>query len=372
MLDRMRRLRRGATAAVGVFAVVALAAGCGGGNDASSNDNGQNSLRPAGPAADKILNLFTPFFWIAVVIGAGVIAATIFVAIRFREKPGAERSPVQVHGNTVLEVTWTIIPFLILMVMAVPTVATIFDLAEIPEGDDVVHIEVQGRQWFWQYQYTDDDTGFYTANEMHIPVDRPVVLDLTSNNVIHSFWVPELAGKKDVVPGHPNTLTIEADRTGEFLGQCAEYCGLSHANMRLRVIVHDEAGWEAWVRSQQTPLSPEKEKEFDETISAEWACASCHSITNRSEGDDAVGSTIGPNLTRLGDRQAFAGDIFPMQLDDLTQWVYDAPAHKPAGPLEGWMPNFSAQGMTMEQAEDIARYLLCDTSTDPSSHPECT
>src|SRR6478735_11800524 len=201
MLDRMRRLRRGATACVGVAAAVVFAASCGGDNNASSNNNGQNTLRPAGPAAHKILNLFTPFFWIAVLIGVGVVGMTIFIAIRFREKPGEERNPVQVHGNTVLEVSWTIIPFFILMVMAVPTVATIFNLAKIPKGKDVVHIEVAGRQWFWQYTYTDSDTGFLTANEMHIPINRPVLLDMTSNNVIHSFWVPELAGKRDVVPG---------------------------------------------------------------------------------------------------------------------------------------------------------------------------
>src|SRR5262245_45855799 len=114
MLDRMRRLRRGAMAAVGLAAVVVFAASCGGDKNASSNNNGQNTLRPAGPAAHKILNLFTPFFWLAVVIGVGVVFMTIFVAIRFREKPGEERSPVQVHGNTVLEVSWTIVPFLIL------------------------------------------------------------------------------------------------------------------------------------------------------------------------------------------------------------------------------------------------------------------
>jgi cytochrome c oxidase subunit 2 len=183
--------------------------------------------------------------------------------------------------------------------------------------------------------------------------------------------VPELAGKKDVVPGHPNTLTIEASRPGTFLGQCAEYCGISHANMRLRVIAQTEADYQAWVRSQQTPLSEAKVTEFDKTISGEWGCISCHSVTNRLKGDDAVGATIGPNLTRLGDREAFASEIFPMKLDDLTKWVYDAPAHKPAGPLQGWMPDFSEKGMTMEQAEEIAHYLLCDTSTDPASHPEC-
>jgi cytochrome c oxidase subunit 2 len=373
MFDRIRRLRRGALAGVGVAAAVVFAASCGGDNNASSNNNGQNALRPAGPAAHKILNLFTPFFWIAVVIGVGVIGMTIYVALRFREKPGEERSPVQVHGNTVLEVSWTIVPFLILMVMAVPTVATIFNLAKVPTGKDVVHVEVAGRQWFWQYTYTDADTGFYTANELHIPINRPVLLELTSNNVIHSFWVPELAGKRDVVPGHPNQLTIEASRPGTFLGQCAEYCGLSHANMRLRVIAQSESDWEAWVKSQQAPLSKDKVDQFDKTISGQWGCTSCHSVTNRTDekSPDAVGSTIGPNLTHLGDRQAFAGDIFSMNLDNLTKWVYDAPGHKPAGPLQGWMPNFSSKGMTMEQAGQIAKYLLCDTSTDPSSHPEC-
>jgi cytochrome c oxidase subunit 2 len=370
MLDRMRRLRRGVAAGVGVATAVVLAVSCGGDRNASSNTNGQNSLRPAGPAAHKILNLFTPFFWIAVAIGIGVVGMTIFIAIRFREKPGEERNPVQVHGNTVLEVSWTIVPVLILMVMAVPTVATIFNLAKIPKGKDVVHVEVAARQWFWQYTYTDSDTGFLTANELHIPINRPVLLSLTSNNVIHSFWVPELAGKKDVVPGHPNTLTIEADRPGTFLGQCAEYCGLSHANMRLRVIAQSESDWEAWVKSQQTPLSAAKARQFN-AISRVWGCSACHSVTNRTKGADAVVATIGPNLTHVGDRQAFAGDIFPMQLQYLTQWVYDAPGHKPAGSLQGWMPNFSDKGMTMEQAGQIAKYLLCDTSTDPSSHPEC-
>jgi len=204
--------------------------------------------------------------------------------------------------------------------------------------------------------------------------------------VIHSFWVPELAGKRDVVPGQTNTLTLSADKPGTYLGQCAEYCGLSHANMRFRVIAKSPADFQQWLREQQqgpanplyaadgtTPAGPTQELLVN---SKNFGCVNCHSVTNRSEGagaeEDAVGSTIGPNLTRLGDRQAFAGDIFPMKLDDLTQWVYDAPAHKPAGPLQGWMPNFSEKGMTMEQAEDIARYLLCDTSTDPSSHPECT
>jgi cytochrome c oxidase subunit II len=363
MLDRMQRLRRGAVITVGMATTVVVLASCGG----TGPDNKQNSLHPAGPDARKILDLMNPFFWVAVVIGAGVIGATIFVALRFRERPGDDLSPVQTHGNIVLEVSWTIIPFLILAVMAVPTVATIFDLAEKPTGPNVVHINVDARQWFWQYEYTDKGAGFYTANEMHIPVNQPVVLRLTSSNVIHSFWVPELAGKKDVVPGHPNTLTIEADRPGTFLGQCAEYCGLSHANMRLRVIAETKADYEKWIREQRAPLSAAKVAEFDK-LAKPWGCVSCHSLTSTKK---SVGSTIGPNLTHLGDRDAFAGDIYAMNLDELSKWIYDAPGRKPAGPLKGWMPAFDQSGMTTSQAHELAKFLLCETATNPRAHPEC-
>jgi len=140
MLDRTQRLRRGAVTTVGTATMLVVLASCGG----TGPDNRQNALHPAGSAAHKIMNLMTPFFWVAVVVGAGVVGMTIFVALRFRERPGEDRSPVQTHGNIVLEISWTIIPFLILAVMAVPTVATIFDLAKIPKGANVVHVTVDG------------------------------------------------------------------------------------------------------------------------------------------------------------------------------------------------------------------------------------
>jgi cytochrome c oxidase subunit 2 len=363
MLDRMQRLRRGAVKTVGMATILVVLASCGG----TGPHNDQNSLHPAGPSARKILDLMNPFFWVAVVVGAAVIGMTIFVAVRFREQPDDDRSPVQTHGNIVLEVSWTIIPFLILAVMAVPTVATIFNLAKKPTGANVIHVTVDARQWFWEYEYTDKGAQLFTANEMHIPVHQPVELTLTSKNVIHSFWVPELSGKKDVVPGHPNTLTIEADRTGTFLGQCAEYCGLSHANMRLRVIAESKADYEAWIREQQAPLSATKVSEFNK-LAKPWGCVSCHSITSTEK---TVGARIGPNLTHVGDRQAFAGDIYEMNLDDLSKWIYDAPGRKPAGPLTGWMPAFDKAGMTTSQAHELAKFLLCDTATSPQAHPEC-
>lgn len=357
MFDRTQRPRRARTAAVVLLATAALA-GCAKGND-------QNSLEPKGADARKILNLFTPFFWIAVVIGIGVVSATIYAALRFREKPGEERNPKQVHGNSVLEIGWTIVPAVILVIMAVPTVATIFDLAEKPDG--ALEINVTAKQWWWEFEYVAE--GVVTANELHIPVGRPVALNITSptNGVIHSFWVPSLNGKKDAVPGRESFLKLQADEAGTYLGQCAEYCGLSHADMRLRVIAQEEADFRQWVDDQQQPLSAEAGAFVAETLNTKWGCTQCHAF-NGVEGADA---RIGPNLTRVGDRTTFAAGLYETNLENLTQWVYDAPGQKEAGPLVGWMPSFKEAGMTKQEAEEIARFLLCDTATDPSANDEC-
>jgi cytochrome c oxidase subunit 2 len=377
MFDRTKRIRRVRVGAAVLLGAAALA-GC-------SEGNRQNSLEPAGEDAQQILDLFTPFFWVAVVIGVLVVGGTIYVALRFREKPGQPRNPKQVHGNAVLEVGWTIVPLLILAVMAVPTIVTVFDLAEEPEGDEVLHVRVEGRQWWWEFEYTEGglvDRAVVTANELHIPVGTPVALTITAptNGVIHSFWVPNLAGKKDAVPGREHFLRLQADEAGTFLGQCAEYCGVSHANMRLRVVAQPEDEFRRWLADQQEPLAGAAARFVQERLAPddpetdrfEWGCTSCHTIATDADGDGAGGARIGPNLTRLGDRTTFAAGIYDMNLDNLTEWVWDAPGRKPAEDLVGWMPSFKDAGMTREEAAEIARFLLCDTATDPSAHAECT
>lgn len=173
-----------------------------------------------------------------------MLVATVVIAIRFRYRPGKNENPKQIHGNTKLEIGWTILPALVLAVVAVPTVSTIFDLAKEP-GPQALNVTVVGKQWWWQFNYPDQK--IVTADELVIPAGRPVKVNLRACegtgtaktcNVIHSFWVPELNGKKDVVPGHDNWTTIEADKPGTFLGQCAEYCGLSreHALPRDREV----------------------------------------------------------------------------------------------------------------------------------------
>jgi cytochrome c oxidase subunit 2 len=359
MSDRMHRLRRGAVGTAAMLAATAVLVSCGGGND-----NGQNSLDPKGPESRKILDLFTPFFWIAVVIGLGVIGATFFVALRFREKPGQPRSPKQVHGNSVLEISWTIIPALILAVMAVFTIPVIFDLNERPASADELQITVSGHQWFWEYEYVGEK--FFTATEMHIPINRPIVLNVTApdDGVIHSFWIPELNGKKDAVPGRDGFLRLQADKPGTYLGQCAEYCGLSHADMRMRVIAQTQSDYDAWVRSQQQPLDAQQQAFVESTLNQKWGCVACHSLEPVSK------ARIGPNLTHLGDRTTFAGGIYETNAQNLTKWVHDAPSQKNFGDYNQHMPNFSAKGMTTAQAREIADFL-CNTATDPANRDRC-
>ncbi len=369
MFDRTHRFRRAA------FVVCLAAAAILLGSCSDADNNKQNALRPRGPYAHKILNLFTPFFWIAAVIGLAVIVATIYVALRFRVKPGEEGAPKQVHGNTALEISWTAIPAAILLAMSIPTIATIFDLAKKPTGPNVLNITVTARQWWWEYHY-DDGTNIETANEMHIPAGVPVALtlqgppkctanDCYDNGVIHSFWVPELNGKKDVVPGRQQFLKLEADKPGEFAGQCAEYCGLSHADMRLRVIAQMPEDFKAW---QQQQLAAKPEDFYKKGVmDATWPtpCSTCHSFAPTKPG------AVAPNLTHLADRQGFAGYTYETNFDNLWRWVYDAPSRKPMGDLNQHMPSFKGLGMTEAQAKQIACFLLENTATNPQPQPEC-
>jgi cytochrome c oxidase subunit 2 len=304
------------------------------------------------------MNLFTPFFYVAVVIGIAVLAATVILPFRFKAREGNE-NPRQTHGNSTLEITWTIIPALILAVMAIFTVPTIFKLAKIPKGPNVIHVDVMGKQWWWEYRYPKE--GIYTANELHIPIGRPVVLTLTSDNVIHDFWVPELSGKKDVVPGETHTEVIQATHAGTYLGQCAEYCGLGHADMRLRVIAESQADYDAWVRGEKLALTGATKAYVVNTLQSKYGCTNCHMFQGVSAAQ------VGPNLTHVASRTTFAGGKYDLTYDNLWRWVWDAPSRKPNScprlpqpdPCRVGMPSFkNSVGMTPSQAQAIAKFLL--------------
>jgi cytochrome c oxidase subunit 2 len=379
----MRRPRTRRTWWLGIVAAVALAlTAC---STESGPNNGQNSLKPKGKYAEKVDNLFTPIFWVAVVVGVLVIGAVIFAAIKFRHREGDDDRPKQVHGNTKFEIAWTLVPALILAVIAVPTVSTIFSLSEKPAN--AIEVTVVAKQWWWQFDYTKtaNDKQVVTADELHIPTGRDVFLTLTSCddslpggtatapgcNVIHSFWVPELAGTRDVVPGHDNTMKLRADKAGVYLGVCKEYCGLSHANMRFRVIAESPDDYDAWLAGQHDgpAVALEDAGNAGKLFATKFSCTNCHTTA------DGGISTYGPNLTHLASRTTFASGNFELTRAKLVEWILDAPSLLPmqsescrvSGPTTPGcvgMPSFTKDTpkgqpvMTRQEAETLADYLL--------------
>ena len=327
---RGRRLLLGA-----VLAAIALS-----GSACATDAGPQDFLSPEGPIAERADSLWDLTFAIAAIIFVIVEALLVFTIIKFRRRPGREAA--QFHGNTKLEVVLTLIPTLILAGLAVPTVKAIADLAEKPEG--ALDITVTAKQFWWQYEYTDAQV--MTANEMHVPVGQPVFLTLEGADVIHSFWIPKLTGKQDVVPGRTNHMQFIADEPGTYWGQCTEFCGLSHANMRLRVIAHEPEEFEQWLDDQSKPASA--------SLSGEAAdgeeifmntCVSCHAV----KGTDASGTT-GPDLTHFATRETFAGATFENNTKNLQRWIDNPPAMKP-GAL---MPDY---GLSSQEIDAVVAYL---------------
>jgi cytochrome c oxidase subunit 2 len=288
--------------------------------DALRNDGKPlSTLRPAGTYAQQIQDLMVPVFFVALVVGLGVFGV-IFAAIwKFRQRDGddPEGFPEQVHGRTGLEIGWTILPALILAAVAVGTVITIIELNQ--KEPDAIRVEVFGQQWWWGYKYDLNNDGVFditTANEMVIPVGREVAIQTTSNDVIHSFWIPGLNGKKDAVPGQLNDWKLQASSEGVFLGQCTEFCGLSHANMRMLVRAVPQDTYDAWVKNQLTDQAAEPTDPLavEGKVLFKSLCAQCHIINGVDNGPDRAPvplvAGVAPDLTHFMTRGTFAGSIF--------------------------------------------------------------
>ncbi len=313
-------------------------------------DAPQSTLVPEGEFARRADTLFKGTFIIVVLVFVLVEGGLLYVLARYRRRSEKD-APVQVHGNTRLEVAWTIIPALILAGVAVPTVKLTFDFAAKPTGD-VLEVKVVGQRWWWEYQYP--GLGVVTANELHIPAGRPVYLSLESKDVIHSYWVPKLAGKQDVVPGRTHHLTLKADHPGEYLGQCAEYCGLSHANMRNVVIVHSRDDFEAWVNEQQQPAAEPTDALAREGMDlfVNGPCAGCHAV----KGTNAQ-ATLGPDLTHFASRETFAGSIFVNNTENLAAWLRDPPKRKAMNPNEKRGAGMPSYNLSQSQVRALVAYL---------------
>ena len=282
----------------------------------------QSALAPRSDFSTSLDHLFTSIFWWAVVVFLIVELLLLYAIGRYRGRPGAA-APKPVHGHTALEIGWTLAPALILVFIAVPTMRTIFETAgNAPEG--ALRVEVIGHQWWWEYRYP--TLGIGAVNELHVPVRTPVQLEMTSADVNHSFWVPRLAGKRDLIQGRTNRIEFSADSTGEYWGQCAEFCGASHANMRLRVIVQLDTGFQAWVDRQRAgPGIPVKGSpaEAGQQVFRRSPCIACHTITGIAQGK------VGPDLSHVGGRGTIAGALFANNTEMLRRWIMNAPALKP-------------------------------------------
>ena len=308
----------------------------------------QNVLDPQGPISRKLDRLWDPVFIIAAIIFFVVEALVIGITLKFRARSDDD-APVQVHGNTVMEIGWTVLPALLLVVIGFFTVTTLVDLDRKPTGD-VLTVKVTGHQWWWEYEY--GEYKVTTANELHIPVRRPVLIELESTDVIHSWWAPALAGKIDAVPGRVNHLKLEAEQAGKtYLGQCTEYCGLSHANMRIRVVTHTQADFARWIADQQRVATLASTGEAGEgaTLFKVKGCGGCHTVQGYTKG------TVGPDLTHLFSRKVFAGAIFPLEDQELRLWLRDPPGRKPMDANNGLgMPNLQ---LTEDEITKLIAFL---------------
>ena len=292
--------------------------------------------------ARATLHVYAIITWATAIIGLVVFVILGYVLVRFRTRPGAPL-PAQVRGHTLLELGWTITPALVLLIIAIPTIQIVFRTQTMGDPRDALHVTVRGWQWWWEFRYP--ALGVVTANELQLPVGRRIVLDLQGPDVIHSFWVPHLGGKRDVVPGRQNRIVLTPETVGEHWGQCAEFCGASHANMGMRVIVQPAADFDAWVAQQKAPPPEPTGLAADgKAIFAKSACVGCHTIEGVSAG------VLAPNLTHFGGRRALAAGMWPNTAENVAAWVRDPQRLKPGVK----MPDL---GLTDEQAKAVAAYL---------------
>ncbi len=383
MLLVSKRARRWSTPITLAVASLLLA-GCG------VTEAPQTMFDPQGDHSLEIRNLFTWILWLAIAVFVIVEGALVYSVFRFRRRTDSEGIPLQIHGNTTIEILWTVVPAIVVLVIAVLTFRTQAQITR--PAEDPIRVTVVGHQWWWEFQYPDYD--FITANELHIPANRDVELSLQSADVIHSFWAPRLAGKTDVIPGHTNRLVFRPLDEGRALirGQCAEFCGATHAMMGFYVVVEPEQDFEAWATRQQqaapvpadlpqeaqqtapeeqvapedeggatteaadTPVSAVQQEEqlsleargYQEFANA--GCVGCHAIN----GYPGAESRVGPDLSYVGAREHIVAGWLLNTPDNMKRWLRDPNEVKP----DNEMGKVIQRGtLTNEQIEALTAYL---------------
>jgi cytochrome c oxidase subunit 2 len=307
-----------------------------------------NIFEPLAQPAEEIRQVSLLVIAICATIFAIVAGILIYTIIRFRHRAGDEASePPQIYGSNQIELAWTVLPLLIVFVLILVTARTIANIQNRKAAPGAVQVTVVGHQWWWEIRYP--GLGIVTANELHVPAStagagRPTFLKLLSADVAHSFWVPQLAGKTDLVPNRENLMWIEPTVPGTYLGNCAEYCGTQHGRMLIRVIVHPPGEFERWVAQQQQAAKETGAPEGKQVFFAN-SCVNCHAI----RGTSAQG-VFGPDLTHLMSRDIIASGAVPNSPEKLRAWVRDPQALK-VGCL---MPNMQ---LTDKELDQVVAYL---------------
>ena len=365
-----------ARAVIGIVVPIALLALA-----ACSPEHPQSTFAGDGPIARDQAELFNIIFWIAVAVFIVVEGMIVYAVWRYRRRD--DSMPKQVHGNTKLEIAWTIIPSIIIAAIAVPTIIGIWEQQRGAPDDmgEVLEVEAIGHRWWFEFRYPAQEV--VTANEMHIPIGRPVNVALFSQDVIHSFWVPRLAGKVDMVPLNENVVWFIADKPGVYDGQCAEFCGIAHAHMRFRVIAHEEEDFQNWLAGMRTPAVPVAAGGATEgqTLFAQH-CRTCHTIDSYRQDaysleiqqqdsrwnawlDDIENSRIvsAPNLTHFGERLTLGSGIKEVSRDNLINWIHDPSTIKIGTSMQAHAAVYqdnpdNTAALSDAEVENIADYLL--------------
>ena len=376
-----RRPSAGRLAALAIGGLLALT-GC-------ATDAPLDTLEPQGPISQSIDSLSDPIFLIAGIVFAIIFGATAIIWWKFRDDHSTDEFPHQLHGHFRAEIGWTIGPAVLMAVIAVFTLLSHFELNSEDRTDIVVSVDGQrtswdpevlvvGQQWWWEFRYYFDGldgldlsdarhlppADIVAANQLVIPTGSEIGLKITSRDVIHSYWIPALNGKRDAVPGRVAPWKIEAEKPGVYFGQCTEFCGLSHSRMRMQTVAMDPADFQLWVDQQMQPaVEPIDAAALRGREIFEGQCARCHVVNGINDGDGAdLVSNAAPNLTHIMSRTTFAGGIFDLYEADgslnrtqLEAWLRNAPAEKPAY-AEG-RRGMPAMGLSEGQIDDVVAYL---------------
>src|SRR6202046_594494 len=291
-----------------------------------------NIFGPASTPADSILDLSRFVLEVTGAIFIVVFSLLAYAVLKFRKKTGTDRhEPAQVYGSSQLELAWTVVPVLIVVVLFLTAARVIASIQNAERPSNALEVTVIGHQFWWEYRYP--SLKVVTANELHIPVSdpahpTPTFLTLLSADTDHSFWVPRLAGKTDLIPNHPNSMWVDPHETGLFLGQCAQYCGTQHAMMLLRVYVQTRDEFDRWVREQSLPAQASGAISEGQKIFERTACINCHAVAGT-----VANGRFGPDLTHLMSRDTIASGAAPNTPENLRRWIQDPSVIKPGSQM---------------------------------------